>query len=186
MKTNTNVPLVNFRRVSVPTPWWVVVFVVTPVLLWRLARLLVWVTVFAVKHLRALIVLVAVWWAWHRYGWLPLVLVATVAAGLVGVWWWRHPRSCERFALFPLLSAWRRLWVYPRQWDEAMTLCGLVKTYDGGRKLPHLGKVRCTYATDEVTLRMPRGQNPDLYHKAALGRGTGRVWCGWCSSAAIR
>jgi S-DNA-T family DNA segregation ATPase FtsK/SpoIIIE len=101
--------------------------------------------------------------------------------------------------------------VYWRQWNEAMTLCGLVKTYDGGKKLPKLLKVRCTAAADEVTLRMPRGQSPEIYHKASVnlahsfdtrsqpgsaggrgccgrstgsGSGTGRGSSGWSSSAA--
>jgi DNA segregation ATPase FtsK/SpoIIIE, S-DNA-T family len=163
----TNVPLVNFRRMQVPTPWWLVIVAVLPVLGWRVARLLARLAVLAVRNARSLAVLVTGLWVWHRYGWLTLVVVTALLLVSAGAWWWRHRRSCERWLLFPVLSWWRRLWVYRRQWNEAMTLCGLVKTYDGGHKTPQLLKVRCSYATDEVVLRMPRGQNPEVYHKAA-------------------
>jgi len=156
-------PLVNFRRMSVPTPWWVVLMVAVPLALFRLVRLVV-------RNRRVLPEVgagVALLWAWSERGWTPLLVGASVAAGLVGLWSWRRPESCRRWLVLPLLSRWRRLWVYWRHWDEALTLCGLVKTYDGGRKVPVLLSVRCTYATDEVRLRMPRGQNPEIYHNAA-------------------
>jgi len=107
-------------------------------------------------------------WIWHRYGWPTL---AGTLAGLIaaaGLWWWRARQSCARWVLLPALSWWRRLAVYRRLWHEVMTTCHLVQRYDGGHKMPELLSVRCTYATDEVVLRMPRGQNPDLYRKAAL------------------
>lgn len=163
-------PLVNFRRLSVPTPWWVIWVFAGPFLVWRLVCLLVRLVGFTVRHRRILpevFAVVVLVWAGREYGVLPLVLAAVLAAVLVGLWWWRRRESCQRWLLLPLLSRWRRLWVYRRQWAEAMTLCGLVKTYDGGRKVPVLLSVRCTYATDEVRLRMPRGQNPEIYHKAA-------------------
>ncbi|MEH1126482.1 FtsK/SpoIIIE domain-containing protein [Micromonospora sp. CPCC 206061] len=163
-------PLVNFRRLSVPTPWWVVLLFAGPFLIWRAVCLTITAASLMVRGRRALpevAALLTLVWAWHEYGWLPLVLAAALAAGLAGLWWWRWRESCQRWFVLPLVARWRRLWVYRRQWNEAMTLCGLVKTYDGGRKVPALLSVRCTYATDEVRLVMPRGQNPETYHKAA-------------------
>jgi S-DNA-T family DNA segregation ATPase FtsK/SpoIIIE len=162
-----NAPLVHVRRLSIPTPWWLVVFVLVPVAVWRLARVLAWLTVYALRHARPVTALVLLLWAWRRFGWAPLVLVAVLAVAVIAVWRWRRRESCERLVLLPLLSVWRRLTVYRRHWDETLTLCGLVKTYDGGRKTPQLLRVRCTYATDEVTVKMPPGQNPEIYHKAA-------------------
>jgi S-DNA-T family DNA segregation ATPase FtsK/SpoIIIE len=162
-------PLVNFRRLQVATPW-PLVWAVT--LFWLFLRLLVLVVklaVFAVKNWR--------WWpalftvlvgvdVYRDHGWWPPALVLTVVAAVVGGWYWRWRESCHRFVLLPLLAVWRRRWVYHRQWVETMTLSGLVKKYDGGVMLPRLLSVRCSFATDEVVLRMPRGQNPDDWYKA--------------------
>ncbi|MEH0821514.1 MULTISPECIES: FtsK/SpoIIIE domain-containing protein [unclassified Micromonospora] len=105
--------------------------------------------------------------AYRDHGWWPHLLVLVVAAVSGGVWWWRGRESLHRLVVLRAVSCWRRLWVYRRQWHEVMSLCGLVKKYDGGEKVPTLLSVRCTYATDELVLRMPRGQNPEVYHKAA-------------------
>ncbi|MBQ1035881.1 cell division protein FtsK [Micromonospora sp. C81] len=163
-------PLVNFRRLQVATPWPLVWTVTIAFLLVRLAVAVVRFAVWALRHWRAwpavALVLVAVDVHQSR-GWWPhlLVLLALAAAG--GVWFWRGRDSFHRLVVLRAVTVWRRLWVYRRQWHEAMTLCGLVKKYDGGEKVPDLLSVRCSYATDEVVLRMPRGQNPEAYHKAA-------------------
>ncbi|WUR59781.1 FtsK/SpoIIIE domain-containing protein [Micromonospora chokoriensis] len=163
-------PLVNFRRLQVATPWPLVWTVTIAFLLVRLVVAVVRLAVWALRHWRAwpgvALVLVAVDVHQTR-GWWPhlLVLLALAAAG--GVWFWRGRDSFHRLVVLRAVTVWRRLWVYRRQWHEAMTLCGLVKKYDGGEKVPDLLSVRCSYATDEVVLRMPRGQNPEAYHKAA-------------------
>ncbi|WP_233512728.1 FtsK/SpoIIIE domain-containing protein [Micromonospora deserti] len=163
-------PLVNFRRLQVATPWPVVWTVTILFLLLRLAVVLVRFAVWAVRHWRAwpgvVLVLVAVD-VYQSHGWWPHLLVLLVLAAVGGVWWWRGRDSFQRLVVLRVVSWWRRLWVYRRQWHEAMTLCGLVKKYDGGEKVPELLSVRCSYATDEVVLQMPRGQNPEAYHKAA-------------------
>jgi S-DNA-T family DNA segregation ATPase FtsK/SpoIIIE len=164
----TNVPLVNFRRLSIPTPWWLVVVTVLPIVLWRLLGAGFWLTVFTVRHIRLVTFTVVVGWVWHRYGWPPLAATVVLAGAGIGVWRWRHQPSCERFVVWPSASWLRRLWIYQRQWAQTMTLCGLAKTYDGGRLLPTLLRVRTCAASDEVVLRMPRGQEPELYHKAAV------------------
>ncbi|MEU7656268.1 FtsK/SpoIIIE domain-containing protein [Micromonospora taraxaci] len=163
-------PLVNFRRLQVATPWPLVWTVTIAFLLVRLAAAVVRFVVWALRHWRAwpavALVLVAVD-VHQSHGWWPhlLVLLALAAAG--AVWFWRGRDSFHRLVVLRAVTVWRRLWVYRRQWHEAMTLCGLVKKYDGGEKVPDLLSVRCSYATDEVVLQMPRGQNPEAYHKAA-------------------
>ncbi|MEU8171217.1 FtsK/SpoIIIE domain-containing protein [Micromonospora sp. NPDC049004] len=163
-------PLVNFRRVQVATPWPLVWTVTIAFLLVRLAVAVVRLGIWALRHWRAwpgvALVLVAVD-VHQSHGWWPHLSVLLVLAAAGGVWFWRGRDSFHRLVVLRAVTVWRRLWVYRRQWHEAMTLCGLVKKYDGGEKVPDLLSVRCSYATDEVVLRMPRGQNPEAYHKAA-------------------
>ncbi|MER7587953.1 FtsK/SpoIIIE domain-containing protein [Micromonospora sp. NPDC127501] len=163
-------PLVNFRRLQVATPWPLVWTVTIAFVLVRLAIAVVRLVVWALRNWRAwpgvVLVLVAVDVHQSR-GWWPHLLVVLVLAAGAGLWFWRGRDSFHRLVVLRAVTVWRRLWVYRRQWHEAMTLCGLVKKYDGGEKVPDLLSVRCSYATDEVVLRMPRGQNPEAYHKAA-------------------
>lgn len=163
-------PLVNFRRLQVATPWPLVWAYTLVVVLARLVRLAFRLAVGAVRHWRAwpavALVVIAVD-VWQTFGWVPHLLVAALVAVSGGVWWCKGRESFHRRVVLRLLSSWRRLWVYRRQWREVMTLCGLVKKYDQGVKLPELLSVTCSEGTDEVLLRMPRGQNPEVYHKAA-------------------
>ncbi|TDC30574.1 FtsK/SpoIIIE domain-containing protein [Micromonospora sp. KC213] len=163
-------PLVNFRRFQITAPWPVVWTVTGLFLLIRSVVAVVRLAVFAVKRWRAWPVVALALFAvdvYRDHGWWPhlLVLITVTAAG--GMWWWRARDSFHRLIVLPLVSWWRRLWVYRRQWHEVMSLCGLVKKYDGGEKVPTLLSVRCSYATDELVVRMPKGQNPEVYHKAA-------------------
>jgi S-DNA-T family DNA segregation ATPase FtsK/SpoIIIE len=163
-------PLVNFRRFQIAAPWPVVWMVTFVFLLVRLVVAVFRVGLVAVRHWRVwpavAVVLVAVD-VRQSQGWWPHLLVLLVVAGTAGVWWWRDRDSFHRHVVLRAVTVWRRLWVYRRQWHEVMSLCGLVKKYDGGENVPELLSVRCSYATDEVVLRMPRGQNPEAYHKAA-------------------
>ncbi|MGB2567717.1 FtsK/SpoIIIE domain-containing protein [Micromonospora citrea] len=163
-------PLVNFRRFQITAPWPLVWTVTAVLVLVRLVALVLRLSVFAVRHWRAwpvvALALVAVD-TYRDHGWWPHLLVLLVLAGSTAGWWWRGRESFHRLVVLRAVSWWRRLWVYRRQWHEVMSLCGLVKKYDGGEKVPNLLSVRCTYATDELVLRMPRGQNPEVYHKAA-------------------
>ncbi|MEV0734230.1 FtsK/SpoIIIE domain-containing protein [Polymorphospora sp. NPDC050346] len=162
-----SLPLINMRRLSVPTPWWLVTVLFLPMLIVRVTVWSVRLIVRARRLLPAFAVVLVLLWARSEWGPLPLIGAGLLTAAGLGVWWWKSRESFDRSVTLRLLSAWRRLWVYHRQWDESMSLSGLVKTFDGGRKVPVLLSVRCTYATDEVVLRMPRGQAPDVYHKAA-------------------
>ncbi|MGB2569287.1 FtsK/SpoIIIE domain-containing protein [Micromonospora citrea] len=163
-------PLVNFRRFQIAAPWPLVWTATAVLLLVRLVVGTIRLVLFALRHWRAwpavALVLLAVD-IYRDHGWWPHVLVLLVLAGSAAGWWWRGRESFHRLVVLRAVSWWRRLWVYRRQWHEVMSLCRLVKKYDGGEKVPTLLSVRCTYATDELVLRMPRGQNPEVYHKAA-------------------
>lgn len=163
-------PLVNFRRFQITAPWPLLWTVTALFLLYRLAVAVIRLGVFVVRHWRAwplvALVLLAVD-VWRAHGWWPHLLVLTVFASAGGVWWWRGRDSFHRLIVLRAVSVWRRLWVYRRQWHEVMSLCGLVKKYDGGEVVPELLSVRCSYATDELVLRMPKGQNPEVWHRAA-------------------
>ncbi|MFD6753873.1 FtsK/SpoIIIE domain-containing protein [Micromonospora gifhornensis] len=163
-------PLVNFRRFQITAPWPLVWTVTGLFLLLRSIVAVVRLAVFAVRHWRAwpLVVLVLLAIDGYRsHGWWPHLLVLLVAAAGGGVWWWKGRESFHRLVALRAVTMWRRLWVYRRQWHEVMSLCGLVKKYDGGEVVPRLLSVRCSYATDELVVRMPKGQNPEVYHKAA-------------------
>ncbi|MFI5913924.1 FtsK/SpoIIIE domain-containing protein [Dactylosporangium sp. NPDC051541] len=162
-----NAPLVNFRRLSVPLPWWVVIWVVGPYLAWKTAVALVRLIPVIRRNWVSLSVTLGGVWLWYRYSWLALVLVLIAVAGAGWLWRWRWQTSCERLLVLPLLAWWRRISLYQLHWREAMTLCKLAERFDDTRIMPKLLKVRCTPAADEVLLRMPRGQNPDLYHQAS-------------------
>ncbi|MFI7025249.1 FtsK/SpoIIIE domain-containing protein [Micromonospora sp. NPDC049900] len=163
-------PLVNFRRFQITTPWPIVWTLTALFLLARLAVVAVRLLVGAVRHWRAwpvvAVVLVAVD-VYRSHGWWPHLLVLLTVAAAAGLWWWKGRDSFHRLVVLRAVTLWRRVWVYRRQWHEVMSLCGLVKKYDGGEKLPRLLSVRCSYATDELVVRMPKGQNPEVYHKAA-------------------
>ncbi|SDY44456.1 DNA segregation ATPase FtsK/SpoIIIE, S-DNA-T family [Micromonospora pattaloongensis] len=163
-------PLVNFRRFQITAPWPLVWTVTVVLLLVRSTVLAGRFVVFALRHWRSwpvvVLVLLAVD-AYRDHGWWPHLLVLVVVAATGAVWWWRGRDSFRRLVVLRAVSLWRRLLIYRRQWHEVMSLCGLVKKYDGGEVLPRLLSVRCTDATDELVLRMPKGQNPEVYHKAA-------------------
>ncbi|WFE37442.1 FtsK/SpoIIIE domain-containing protein [Micromonospora sp. WMMD998] len=163
-------PLVNFRRFQITAPWPLLWTVTALFLLFRLLTAVVRLGVFVLRHWRAWPAVALVLFAvdtYRAHGWWPHLLVAVVLSTAGGCWWWRGRDSFHRHVVLRGVSIWRRLWVYRRQWHEVMSLCGLVKKYDGGEVVPRLLSLRCSYATDELVLRMPKGQNPEVYHKAA-------------------
>ncbi|WP_432984656.1 FtsK/SpoIIIE domain-containing protein [Dactylosporangium sp. CA-233914] len=162
-----NAPLITFRRLQVSTPWWVVLLVVIPYLAWQVVRAAVRLVPVVRRNWVSLSLVGAAGWLWWCHGWLVLVLALLLVAVLLAVWWWRARASWERFVFLPATAWWRRVSLYQLHWREAMTLCRLSERFDDTRIMPRLLRVRCTMAADEVLLRMPRGQNPDLYHKAS-------------------
>lgn len=134
---------------------------------WWLGRGLVKLVGFLVRNWRITAPLALVGYLLHEFGGLGTAAIATVtAAGLVG-WWRAHPVTFWRFAGFPMLGAWRRVWVYRRGWLAATTTTGLAVTVDGERYIPRLVKVRSHDHGDDVTVRLIAGQHPDDWAKVA-------------------
>jgi DNA segregation ATPase FtsK/SpoIIIE, S-DNA-T family len=77
-------------------------------------------------------------------------MVGLLLLGCVAFAAWQ-PALCERR---PLLAWWRRVFLYRREWDPAMTLAGL----SHGRLLPRLRSVRVDGPFDIVELVMLPGQ----------------------------
>ena len=164
-------PLVNFRKMQVATPWWMIWAVVLAWLAAKLVVVAVRLTWFALKHWRAapaVLAAVIVVNLYRVHGWWPIAVVAVLVGGLLALWCCKARDSFDRWVWLPTLSLWRRHTVYRRHWHETMSACGLVRRYDGGELLPKLLSVKCSNATDEVVLKMPRGQNPDDWYKAKL------------------
>jgi S-DNA-T family DNA segregation ATPase FtsK/SpoIIIE len=162
-------PLVNFKRLQVATPWYLVWIFMLAWFALRAAVAVVRLLVVAVRHWRLTLPLAAVVYvvkAVREFGAWPVGGVTLAVTVLLGCWYWKARPSFLRFVYLPILSVWRRYFAYARVWRETMTACRLVRKFDGGELLPKLLKVRCTSATDEVVLRMPRGQSPDDWYKA--------------------
>jgi S-DNA-T family DNA segregation ATPase FtsK/SpoIIIE len=160
MGARRDVQMVEVRRPVVRVPGW--------------ARLTAWV----IRGLvRLVALLVSYWrttgpalllaWLWLRYGLpVPVVLVAVVAAGLVG-WRFGHRQSFDRFVFWPVVSRWRGWWLYGRRWEQAMKACGLAKTIDGVTTWPGLRSVKSGPAGDVLRLKILMGQTPEYYTKVS-------------------
>ena len=117
-----------------------------------------------------------------EYGWAgvitPVVLVGLGSA----LWRWRHESSWWTWLAGPVLGRLRRGLVYRRVWREAMTLCGLSRTFHHQVVLPRLLSVRSDQALDVLAIRMIRGQTPAEFQHAtanlayAFGRRHARVY----------
>jgi DNA segregation ATPase FtsK/SpoIIIE, S-DNA-T family len=156
-------------------PWWTMLpgwvkLVLLPVFL---VVLLGW-TMFQLARLvyrypLTLIVAVAGWWSYSGFG--PWWFCAGLAAvfGVVALWWWRHPASCERFALRRARTECRRFFVYAHQWRTVMRLSDLAKDKRGHEYRPKLGRVRAEGWRDLVRVRMIKGQAPEQWELHASG-----------------
>jgi S-DNA-T family DNA segregation ATPase FtsK/SpoIIIE len=112
-------------------------------------------------------------------GVIPTLLgCAVAAAGLVG---WRHfDRSrFDRWVWWPLRAVVRRLLVYRRWWQPAMTTTGLVEAFDRRVFVPSLRAVTSFGDIDVVRLRMLPGQVREDYIEQAprLARTFGAYDC---------
>jgi S-DNA-T family DNA segregation ATPase FtsK/SpoIIIE len=96
------------------------------------------------------------------------------------VWAVVHRVSWLRIVGWPVLSRWRRLWVYRRHWDAAMATCGLTATFAEHGYLPRLGRVRCDRYLDRVRVHLVSGQAPEQWEKvtAQLAHTFGALSCG--------
>lgn len=87
-------------------------------------------------------------------------LIGLVAmAGLaLGVWSRCHPDTFGRWVRHRARASWRREVVYRRRWREAMFLSGLACRFDSREVVPQLGRVRSSWATDVVSIRLVTAQ----------------------------
>jgi hypothetical protein len=106
------VPRLRFRAPNVHVPLWLLA-------LGWLGTLVLRVLLWAATHPRSAAAgLLALWLVLHPPpAWQPLAIAAVVA---LGVWWARWPRSFRRHVSARAQAAWRRLWVYRRDWQPAM------------------------------------------------------------------
>lgn len=102
-----------------------------------------------------------VWALWWISGHGPVVPVGLPLSGLAVMagWRMRRPVSFARFVWGPLRGRWRRISVYGRCWDAAMTAC---RVASGPRTVaedfPRLLGVSCTGVGDVVRVGMLPGQ----------------------------
>nr|MDT0658855.1 FtsK/SpoIIIE domain-containing protein [Micromonospora sp. DSM 115978] len=117
-----------------------------------------------------------------EYGWSGVVVPLVLAGFVSAVWRWRDEGSWWTWCAGPVLGRLRQVFVYRRVWREAMTLCGLARTFDHHTILPRLLSVRSDQALDVLTVRMVRGQTPTDFQQAtanlayAFGRRHARVY----------
>src|ERR1035438_1008871 len=134
----------------------------------QLARLLVRVAWFVLRHPLLDAAAGAVILLWLHAGWPGVAgLGITVAAGLVAlrIWW---PEWFTRLAAVPVRCRWR-WWFYRRHWHAVMTITGLAPLYRGRITLPVLGKVQAGPCTDRVSVRLVSGQSPKQFADRAQG-----------------
>jgi S-DNA-T family DNA segregation ATPase FtsK/SpoIIIE len=153
------------------TPEWIIWLV-------QLARLLVRLIWFLIRHplLDAAAGVIAAVWA--EAGWPGLtVLAEATLAFLVTLRLWR-PAWYARLVTVPVRCRWRWL-VYRRRWRAVMTISGLSPTYRGRVTLPVLGTVQAGVCADLVTVRLVSGQSPKAFADRAgeLAHGFGVHSC---------
>ncbi|WP_319462466.1 FtsK/SpoIIIE domain-containing protein [Micromonospora sp. RTP1Z1] len=173
MTTAGDLMVIRPRRLELPV--WLIVLGLVLRWLWRG----LW---WCVRHPVSVGLVVAAVLLYREFGRSGLI-VPLVLAGLVSaVWRWKHEASWWAWCAGPLLGRVRQVSVYRRAWREAMTLCGLTRTYDHRVVLPQLLRVRSDQALDVLTIRMVRGQTPEEFQRVtanlayAFGRRHARVY----------
>lgn len=143
-----------------------------------LIRLLLW----AVKHPKTTIGVVAGVWLGLAIGPSGVALLSLGLSAALSVWFWFHRSSFTTWVTLPSLTAWRRSFVYRPGWASTMHTCGLSIASDSGPVVPVLLKVTCSEATDRLVVRMLGGQSPEEFQKQAekiaysFGARTARVY----------
>ncbi|MGH3275066.1 MAG: hypothetical protein ACRDNZ_12190 [Streptosporangiaceae bacterium] len=153
------------------TPEWVIWLV-------QLARLLIRVIWFLIRHPLLDVAAGIVVTTWAKTGWPGVVVLANVTvAALVTVRLVR-PNWYARLVSIPAKSRWR-WWCYRRRWQPVMTIAGLAPVYRGRVTLPVLGKVQAGPCADLVTVRLVSGQSPKAFADRAqeLAHGFGVLSC---------
>jgi DNA segregation ATPase FtsK/SpoIIIE, S-DNA-T family len=144
----------------------------------QLARLVVRLVQFLVRHPLVVLVVIAGVLLWRVVGWAGLIALAVSTAVVLAVWWWRFPSSFARFVAAPARGRWRA-WHYRRRWGPVMTIGRLAPVYQGRLLLPVLGRVTSSGYTDRVAVRLGSGQSAADFAARAdnLAHGFGAVLC---------
>ncbi|MFI6905245.1 FtsK/SpoIIIE domain-containing protein [Nonomuraea sp. NPDC050394] len=117
------------------------------------------------------------------YAWLVGWRGALVWYGSITVWLGvfvlLHRRGFMFLVGWPFVSWWRWLWVYRRRWHGTLMVAGLAGRVGGRSFVPDLVKVRADRWADTVTVRMLRGQSPELWAQRTvnLAHAFGSVAC---------
>jgi S-DNA-T family DNA segregation ATPase FtsK/SpoIIIE len=137
------------------TPEWIIWLV-------QLARLLVRVIWFLIRHplLDAAAGIIAATWA--EAGWPGLTVLAEVTLASLVTLRLCRPAWYARLLTVPIRCRWRWLG-YRRRWRAVMTISGLAPTYRGRVTLPVLGTVQAGACSDLVTVRLVSGQSPKAF-----------------------
>ncbi|WP_152363721.1 FtsK/SpoIIIE domain-containing protein [Microlunatus speluncae] len=97
-----------------------------------------------------------------RWGQTVMVVTGASTMVLVGAaltgWRLRWPSSFGRWVAGPVRGQCRRILVYRRRWQPAMSITGLSRMVGENEDLPKLVRVRSTAHTDRVRVRLLRGQ----------------------------
>ncbi len=102
-----------------------------------------------------------------RFGWELTTPAVLTVAGLLAVWWWKHPASFWSWLGWFYLAQWRRWFVYRKPWHPTCANLGLAIAFDGDRFYPAIVKVRRDAEGDLLTVCMLNGQHPNDYAKHA-------------------
>jgi DNA segregation ATPase FtsK/SpoIIIE, S-DNA-T family len=134
----------------------------------QLARLLVRVSWFLIRHPLLDTAAGAVILLWLHTGWpgvAGLGMAVAVSLGALRIW---RPGWFSRFVAVPVRCRWR-WWFYRRHWHAVMTITGLAPLYRGRVTLPVLGTVQARPCTDRVSVRLVSGQSPKDFADRAEG-----------------
>jgi len=153
------------------TPEWVIWLV-------QLARLLIRVIWFLIRHPLLDVAAGIVVTTWAKAGWPGVVVLANVTIAALVTLRLARPDWYARLVTVPAKSRWR-WWCYRRRWQPVMTIAGLAPTYRGRVTVPVLGKVQAGPCADLVTVRLVSGQSPKLFADRAseLAHGFGVLSC---------
>ncbi|MFD9948235.1 FtsK/SpoIIIE domain-containing protein [Nonomuraea sp. NPDC059023] len=116
---------------------------------------------------------------WYLVGWQSALIWYGCLLGWLAVFWLLHRNGFMRLIGWPFVSWLRWLWVYRRRWHGTLMVAGLAGRVGGRSFVPDLVKVRSDRWADTVTVRMLRGQSPELWAERTvnLAHAFGSVAC---------
>lgn len=129
----------------------------------QIARLIAWLTVQAVLHLRTTATASTVTGTVTWLGWQLCLTIAGTAFVALSTWKAAHPRSFGATVETWVRTWWNKWWIYRRQWQMVFTRCDLTVQAGGEVFLPKLKGVRSTPWWDHLMVELPVGQSPKSF-----------------------